>query len=243
MKYLTIIFIVSIFFGNIMAQDDDTSFSKESYRRGNTAPQYRYDSRLRKECEDLIEKNNMELAKKKLQEYFDGKYFLPTYDDLATSGQGVSEKDWSFHLLPLSEFYRLDKDNNKYLSKEELDEHPLMGTAVQHKQTRFDMIKYLKDNAVENHEDRIRELQKLNYDLNEETYYVDPDNNAPQNVPTKTYVRVENGQLVVKQMPLPQYANTLINDQDEDDPTTMYIMGLVLVCLTAAGTIIITKFS
>ena len=96
---------------------------------------------------------------------------------------------------------------------------------------------------VENYKERLDDLKKLGYDIKPETYYVDASNKNPELVGTKTYVNVVNGELVVRELPLNDYVNTLIRDQDQENPVPLYLLGLVLICLTAAATFIISKFS
>ncbi|WP_372371464.1 hypothetical protein [Candidatus Uabimicrobium sp. HlEnr_7] len=248
MKYIAILLISCMWTIPLLAQNDANVYAKNSYHRGVTAQKYKYNKQLREECKKLLKQGKADAAKKKLAEYFAGKVFLPTYDDMASSKKGVSLSDWNFHMLPRTLFDILNTDRSadtaeeKYLSKEELDEHPLMGTAVQQKQDRTALIRNLKE-TVENYKERLDHLKSLGYDISDETFYTNAENNSPDQVATKTYVNVKNGELVVQELPLNEYVNRLIRDQDDDNPVSLYLLGLVLICLTAAATFIISKFS
>ena len=248
MKYIATLFISCMLTISLFAQNDQSIYAKDGFHRGVTEQKYRYNKQLREECKKLLAQGKSEQAQKKLAEYFAGKVFLPTYDDMASSSKGVSLTDWNFHMLPRTLFDILNTDTStdttdeKYLSEEELNKHPLMGTAVQRKQDRSALIQNLKK-TVENYKDRIDELKSLGYDISDETFYTTADNDNPDQVATKTYVNVKNGELVIEQLPLNTYVDRLIRDQDEDNPVPLYLLGLVLVCLTAAATFIISKFS
>lgn len=248
MKYIAILLISCMWAISLSAQDEKNVYAKNSYHRGYTVAKYKYDKQLREECKKLLDQGKFEQAKKKLAEYFAGKVFLPNYDDMASSKNGVSLSDWNFHMLPRTLFDILNTDRStdtaeeKYLSREELDKHPLMGTAVQQKQDRTALIQNLKK-TVEDYKERLDNLKSLGYDISDETFYIDADNKSPDQVPTKTYVNVKNGELVIEELPLNEYVNTLIRDQDEENPFSLYLLGLVLICLTATATFIISKFS
>lgn len=247
MRYITLFLISCICVLPLYSQSSKTenTYSVRSFRRGETASKYKYNKQLREEIKQLLDAGRIEEAKQKLQLYFADKIFPPTYDELRSSDKGVSLSDWTFHMLPRTTFDSLNteksKEGEEYLTEEELNADPLMGAAERKTQNRDSVIAALRENKVDNYQERLKRLDRLGYDIKDESFYVDP--NDPRPVGTKTYVGVKNGEVVVKKVPLDEYVLMLIKDEDEENPTALYVLGLILIVVTGISTFVISKFT
>lgn len=176
--------------------------------------------------------------------------FLPTYSELASDPEkGVTLEDWQKYFLSEARFYALGANpNDNTLSRQALAGDNLQGETQLLEQGSTLIEQCCKD--IPNYRVKLRQLKKSYPELDQPVKYI-VDKQAKLTgrefctypgcgeVRTKTYIQARHGRAFTKHVCLGHYALFLLQDYDRDSSVTPYIVGVILVGLIVAATILI----
>ncbi len=255
MKFIVILLFCFLTSNMLMGQEegDNTVYGLGEYnfKRAIIPRAHQYNKKTKEECRKSIQQGNTQRASTLHKEYLEDKTFLPSYEALASSHKGISLEDWQLHIFSEATFTELDQDKNGYVSKKELNKHKLMGSVEQHTQELNTAIReYNKDkfekselkDKMNQYKNDLRLLRKKGHVLKDEEFYLDSEKaDDAYATNTKNSVTFMHGEVVVKKVPLGEYATTLNNQVEDENSMMPYIIGLAFIALLAVGTALIPK--
>lgn len=191
-------------------------------------------------------------------------FFLPQYSEIAGNPEkGITWEDWQKHALSKERFIKLDSDSNDILSKEELDQDPFMGQSQLHQQDMEAIAKACKKEFPD-YKERLRILKNqypklkaenldnrfddVQYALNKDVYTKENlplsllSESGSEEIATKTYIQVKQGQTIKKRVDLASLAYLSMKDQKEEESLLLHIFSLATVTLVAMVTFVSCKF-